>query len=827
MATGIAAVLATLSVGDSVQANVNEMLAAAAGNAALVASPGVDGRAVFEFAGPLASITDDPGVAHAYPVLRQRTEPVRGERVEGGGLVQLVDSGFQLSGLDMGTPEHLPFVLGAGRLPQAGAMEVAITGEFALQRGYSLGDTVTFATQFGNVDTTLVGLLDDAIGYASTNFGRVGVMALEDLQATLRLAGRASMIEIVLRPGANLLATQERLQATLGDAYTVSTPEGVGDVSAGLMNALASGLTILAATLLSLSGFLAFNTFNATVLERTREYALLRTICMTVTQIRRLALTEALLTSLLGVIAGILMGIGLSYLLTYLNALAIDVQMRTMVIPLGNVAAAAVLGVVVSLLAALVPAMAASRTPAMAALRAADEDRSAPGATAAGALCIALATATALWPWAPNVALLAATGTMALLFLGLTLAAPAVLAPVVRLLRPGLHAVFGLAGRLGTGMAARNATRNGVAIGMVVVGMALTVGVGSMVAGVNATVDRWIATTVVGDLFVTSPVTFPDDFAERAYAAIPDVDVVSGVGFGAIRFEPPGERARTIALVLVEPERFHPRDGFGQFLFHRGQGSPDEAYDVLVRGEALITSVIMERFGLARGDSVSLRTIDGFREFQVGGVIVDFTSGGEAVVMSSELMPAFGGGNPDLYVVNLLSGADASRARDALLAAAPELHLDVTVNSEYRDYILAQARQIFSTTNLLVALAIFISALGVANTLGMNLAARRHEIAVLRAIGLRRGGVARMVAAEGVAVTTAGAAAGLLAGLLLSRVIASGASALSGFQLESAFPPLLLLLSLLAAPVVGFLASLAPARRAARLPPVRALAAGE
>src|SRR5690606_30125870 len=100
-------------------------------------------------------------------------------------------------------------------------------------------------------------------------------------------------------------------------------------------------------------------------------------------------------------------------------------------------------------------------------------------------------------------------------------------------------------------------------------------------------------------------------------------------------------------------------------------------------------------------DSIRLRTMDGFRDFDVGGVIVDFSSGGEAVVVSIDLMPLFGGGNPDLYVMTVDPAASPETVRNELLAAFPELYLDVTLNRAYRDFILDQARQIFSTTNLL------------------------------------------------------------------------------------------------------------------------------
>ncbi|HEX7022374.1 MAG TPA: ABC transporter permease, partial [Trueperaceae bacterium] len=158
-----------------------------------------------------------------------------------------------------------------------------------------------------------------------------------------------------------------------------------------------------------------------------------------------------------------------------------------------------------------------------------------------------------------------------------------------------------------------------------------------------------------------------------------------------------------------------------------------------------------------------------------------------------------------------------------LTAAYPNLYLDVTLNQDYRQRILDLTQRTFRSTDGLLVLAILIAALGVANTLGMNLSSRRHEIAVLRALGLSRRGVATMVGAEGIVIVVVGAVLGVVAGLLLSHVITAGASALTGYRLSPQYPWRLIGLALLSSPLVGLLASLFPARRAARLSPLHAL----
>src|SRR5690606_33909760 len=113
--------------------------------------------------------------------------------------------------------------------------------------------------------------------------------------------------------------------------------------------------------------------------------------------------------------------------------------------------------------------------------------------------------------------------------------------------------------------------------------------------------------------------------------------------------------------------------------------------------QVLVASTMMERFGLGRGDIVTLRTNQGFAEFGVAGVVVDFTGGGEAAVGSMRDLDRFGGGVPDLYVMTVREGADPEAARAALIEAFPELHLDVTLNEPYRRHILEQSNRTFAT----------------------------------------------------------------------------------------------------------------------------------
>jgi len=824
---GVAAVLATLSVGANVDANVRSTLQAVAGPADLIVTPGATGRAVIATDELEATIRADPDVAWAVPVLNTRAEPERDVEAAASSLLPGVDSGFQLGGRQTERPETLPLALSQGRLPRAGRAEVVIAEGFMASRALALGDTVSFASQAGPLQLTLVGAMDDRVALATTNGGRVGVTHLEDLQSGLSLTGRASHVEVQVRPGGDVEVVRERLQAAVGDAFTVTYPAGAGDTTSGIVQTLQAGLLILAATLMALGGFMAYNTFMAGVVERTREFALLRTVCLRRRDVLRLALAEALWVSLAGVLLGLLLGIGLSYGITRLNAVVVGYEFRGLVVPLWPALLAAAIGVLVAMLAASLPALSASRTAPLAALRSVDERRPGSHARAGWVLVAAGVIATQL-PWSGMWALFGTGLAMATFFVGVALAAESLIAPGVRVLQPLLARLLGTPGRLGAGFAQRNAARNGVAIGTVIVGVGLIIGVAAMTTGINRAIADWVDTTVVGDLFVTSPVPFAADFEARA-AAVDGIDAVSGVGLRIVRYEPEGvPRGRSVVVVLVDPERFEPETGFGRLQYVSGQGDTMRGYEALSHGgRVLAANTIRDRFGVGVGDTARLRTDEGFVDFPIEGVVVDFTSGGETFIASILDLPRFGGGSPDLFVMTVLPGHAPAEVRAALLAEFPDVVLDVTLNAEYRAAILALIERTFTTTNMLLLLAALIAALGVTNTLGMNLSRRAFEIAVLRTLGLRRRDVRALVVAEGVVVLTLGAMLGMAFGLLLGGVITAGAEALTGYAIEPLVPWRLLVAAVLLTPALGLVASLLPAHRAASLAPRLALGAAE
>ncbi len=832
VAVGIAAVIATLSVGDNVTYNVQQALDEAGGKADLLVISGTGRRTLISNPDELEPLlAAHPDVKEVMQVLEQRSEPKRSLDVTNNALIPGIDTGFVISGRETANKsDALEVELLEGVLPQAGSNAIALSQGFAELRDVSVGDEIIFTSRFGDIAMLVAGIMDDSFGLASGNSGRIALANIEDVRTLFKLSGRVSFLELFLEPRADLETSEVSLEAVLQDAfpdtYEIAPPAQSSSLATGIVDTIEAGLRVLAATLLALGAFMAYNTFSASVVERTKRFALLRTIALTRGQVQRLALYEAFLVSILGILLGIL----LSYGLTRLNSLALGYEYIGLRLPRENLFLAAGLGLVVTLLAGYLPARTASRTRPVQAVRN-SLDSTAALSPQLGWPVLILGIGLSFAPWQGIWALAGSGLAMLFLFLGVAFISPIILKPCVRLFKPILQRLFGAAGVLGASFSERNAVRNGVAIAAVVVGMGITIGVGSMVSGINKEISSWINATVVGDMFITSPTGFPEGFEAAAYADIEGLEYLSPVALRTGGFQPPSDpknpdapapRRRNITLILVDAERFHPERGFGGFQYL--EGNEDEGYEALLGGgKVLAASTIRERFKVKAGDDALLRTNAGMEAFEVSGVVVDFTGGGEAFVGSIGDLDRFGGGRPNLFVSTVKDGYTASDVRQSLNERFPELYLDITLNERYRERIFTLSQQTFATTNSLLLLAILISALGVTNTLGMNLSGRQHELAALRAMGLTKRNLRRLVTAESLVVVIIGSVLGILSGLILARVISEGSSALTGFAITPRFPWRLILIALLASPVIGFFASLIPARRASQVQPLLAL----
>ncbi len=828
VALGIAAVLGTVTVGDNINANLSRVFSQAVGQSELIIAPSASARAVISLADAQKLASTAPAVRQTLPTLEYYAVLKRKAKGYVRPLIPGMQGGFLLSGQDTAQPETLGLRLEGGTLPLSGSSGIAITQAFALREKLKVGDPLEFVSAIGRLEFKVSGFLRSDNGLANLNAGQVGVVNLADLQKATYLQGKVSYLGLALNTGSDAEAVKTTLEAKIPTSLEMLYPAGRGQISNGLIQTVQSGLQVLAATLMALAGFLAYNTFAAAVVERSREFALLRTLGFTKNQVLRMGMLEAGLVSIMGIGVGVLLGAGIATAITAFNAYLLEFPFLMLVMPWNKVLLAAGVGTITAFVAASGPARAASRVAPIVAAR----EAYVAGSSRVpiwGWLSLILGLGLSFFSWPSSIALLISSLSMAFTFLGIALVSPVLLAPASKLLEPLLLRTLGIPAKLGLSSALRSKGRNGVAIGAVALGMGLIVGVGGMVAGINNSLSSWVNGTIIGDMFVAAAAPFPDNFEQDLRQRFPQLTETAPVAVRVARFQPPQGRARNASAIFTSPDRYTPGKGTGKLQFL--EGDMNSSLTLFGAGKnVFISGTIADRYGLHKGNPIKIRTLQGWLEFRILGVIVDYTSAGESVVFNLKDLALFDQGKPELYVLSLPKGQDLGQIKAfgaQLTTSYPKLFLDIQYNQNYKDLILKITSQFFGSTNSLLALSVIVAAMGVANTLGMNLVERSHEMALLRALGFTRRELMRSVFAEGILVVVVGTILGLSAGAALSRVITAAANSLTGYRVEPTFPLELMLVALLSSPVVGILAAFLPARKATQASPAAALRSSE
>jgi putative ABC transport system permease protein len=231
----------------------------------------------------------------------------------------------------------------------------------------------------------------------------------------------------------------------------------------------------------------------------------------------------------------------------------------------------------------------------------------------------------------------------------------------------------------------------------------------------------------------------------------------------------------------------------------------------------LISSVISEKFGFEPGESIQLKTRRGVQDFKVAAVVVDFYNQGQVIQGSWNIMRRyFRINDASTYLVKVDQDTSISNVQeriDQLYGKRYQLILES--NQSIRKRVLNLMDQAFSLFDVMSLIAIVVGGLGIVNTLTMSVMERLQEIGMLRAIGMTRAQITRMILAEAGVIGIIGGILGLITGVILARILFIGMTTMSGYQLTFILPFSGVLLSLVAAFLISQLAALLPARRAA------------
>jgi putative ABC transport system permease protein len=331
-----------------------------------------------------------------------------------------------------------------------------------------------------------------------------------------------------------------------------------------------------------------------------------------------------------------------------------------------------------------------------------------------------------------------------------------------------------------------------------------------------------------GDLFVTSFQSMRLTLGEEL-AALEGVDFVTPMRYQSAKVV--GATGRDgfiaqddeIAFIGVDPLGYMQ---ISEFEFASGQGDERAMVERLLAGDAVfISTSISQKYGIEKDDTIRLRTSRGKQDFLVAGVIVDYTWGGWSVTSSwRDLRRYFGTDKADVFVVDVAPGVEVETVRASLEETYGKCrHIEVASGQEYRDRWLKEFTSMMSLFDIVVVIGVIIAALGVTNMMTMSVLERIREIGCLRAVGMTRWQVVRMVLAEALIIGILGGLFGVGFGAFVAFFAVQGMAQSAGWELAFVLPRTLLFVGVVIALGVSQIASLYPAWRATRINIVRAV----
>ncbi len=831
---GVAVILAIAVTNRSIYSGLEALFADVAGNADLTVRAASDNDEGFDEQ-ILEQVRTFEGVSAAVPSTADGTMLMLGDR----------EVSLAVYGVDPAVDKEVrPYKVIEGEfLPEGDEYAVIVAEDFAERHEIEVGDDVELLVADGH---SPVGANAPA---GTESFLVVGIVAKEGPARQAKMVMPLAASQAVFARGHNidsvdLVAEEEiaksadtldrlmaSLQDELGPSYEVVYPAAKGRNIAEMLSGMWMGLGFFAITALFVGAYLVFNTFSMTVVERTREIGLLRAVGLTKWQVTRLILIEAFFMGLAGSLLGIVFGLVLSVPMMKVTNTTIGLETNLFSVPLESVVTSVVVGMVVTIASALIPAIRAGRLSPVEALTVRGRGGDGWLMKHGWKFGLALVILSELMDYVP-VREEAQMGwgqlSMFLLLGGVTLLVPRVTGLLERLVRPVMIAIYGHEGRIGAGNVHRALGRTSLTVGALTVGILMTIMIGAMSVSLTSDTREWMETALQGDLFVESFQAMRMELKQEL-AALEGVHVVTPMHFleakvvgvnSASGFVPLDEAPY---LLAVEPLEY---DQVSGFEFASGQGEEKVLVEQLAAGDAVfISTMLSQKYGIGQGDQVRMRTARGERNFVVAAVIVDYFQGGEAMMGSwHDLEAYFGHNKVHMFMVDVAPEASIEGVRQNMEDLYGKTrHIEVASGEELRERWLKDFMNWFMLFDVIAAIGVVMGALGVINTLMMNVLERIREIGTLRSVGMTRPQVAKMILSEALVMGLMGGLLGVAFGAYGSYYAVAGMGESTGWTIEYILPRGLLLAGLIIALVVSQLAALYPAWRASKLNIVRAV----
>jgi putative ABC transport system permease protein len=721
----------------------------------------------------------------------------------------------RLAGSWITDSELNPYRLVEGRAPRADD-EVVVNKGAAEDGDLKVGDVTTVQSP-QPVPVRIVGIatFGDAAGLGTTTFTAFTLAGAQE--HVTGEPGRVSSIVVRAENGVSASELRDRIRAELPrgvEAITGQqlTNEQIDNISSTFLDMLRTFLVAFAGIALVVATLSINNTFTITVAQRTRELALMRAVGASRRQVRTSVAIEGLVVGVVSAAIGAFAGLGVAGLLKGLfDSFGFALPAGGLTVHASALLIGLAAGTLATFVAAQLPARRAAKVAPIAALQLAGAEARDFGAgrVLVGVGILVAGAAGATVGAVSGSFLGAGLGGLALI-VGALLVAPVLLPPVARAVGGVLRRTRGVSGMLAEENARRNPRRSAATATALVIGVTVVSLFTLFTASLGATLDEQVRSGITSDLVVGTP-SFGGGRLSPAVAGeirdLPQVRQAVGIGSGQVRLDGSAENVTT-ADVRSLPDVMDLSTVAGSL---RDVG-PDQL--AVSRDHATAE-------GWRLGTPVTLTFAGGTKVQATVGAIYDDADLLFDVVMPSALWNEHTTQPTESAVlVNTAPGVSEASARRAITPIADRNGGDVQNLAEYADAQTGGLDTLLNIVYVMLALAIVIALLGIANTLSLAVYERRTELGLLRAVGETRRQVRSMLRLESVILATFGTALGLVLGGLLGYVLFTTVSGNGAFTV----PPVPIVVIAVLGSAAGVLAALRPARRAARLPILESIA---
>lgn len=803
IAIGVAAVVAVLIATQTTRSAQNEMLKTVSGSADLeILANDSQGFPYSEFQG----IREHASVDVAIPSLNRFTTLFFGER----------KVRTQVLGIDPRIDQQIRnYEIVEGVQPKR-LNEVLLDRSLARSIEVNLGDSIKLLGRRGLEQFELVGLVQPQ-GTEVASLSGALYMVLPSAQQLFRAGQNIDQVLVLVQSEFDVDTVAQQLGTALGQAVTVRQPRTSSDMAQETMYATENGLHMAIAFALLIAVFIIYNTFQMAVGERRKQLGILRAIGATRGQIERMILKEAGVIGLIGALAGCVLGyLGAGFLNSATEQILM-VDLPTPTLKIWPFVAAVAMGMLIALLGAMLPARRASSVQPVEAMRAVEirhNDEVIRYTRPIGLIAMPIGMGILWMAISGRLPVGSDVFAIVLILLGCVFLIPSCLAIASALVSGLLEPWMGVEAKLAQRQVMRHVGRSTLTIGVLFIAISACTGMAGNIFDNVDNVRAWYARTIVGDFFVRASAP---DFATGAAADLPEgIETQLAAIDGMDSIEPMRlvNAQSEEGSVLVVSRRY---DGNSSDYFDLIETGNTNVITALNAGQVVVGSVLAERRDLKAGDMFPLETQDGPVRLKIAGVANDYIAGGQTVYLASEYAAKLlGADGASVFIVSAKQG-QLQHVGEQLEKVCQANGLILQSSGELVEFIDRMINGVIACLWMLLAIGCLIAAMGLVNTLTMNILEQTREIGMLRVVAMTRGQVRRMVFAQATVLGLLGLLPGALAGVFVAYAISRSALAVLGHNIVYQFRPALVLGCLAFGILVVLVASLIPAERAARL----------